>query len=245
MLQSRKKTKRYLPYVVWGVLALAVLWFLGSWIRGYRGAIVPVSSDVIEFSLVSKQSLIKKIIALESDLDRARIAETQQHVLEQENEALKAELGRPVSKGGVVARVITLPGHSLYDTVIIDAGEQEGVTIGKGVYAFGNVALGTISALDAHQATVLLFSAPGRETPGTVTDSSTAVTLIGRGGGEYEVRMPRDVLFTEGATITEQSIHTIPLAVIQKIVSDSRDPFQRLLAKIPLNIQNISWVLVR
>lgn len=245
MLQSRKKTRQYTPYIVIGIIVVILVWWAGSWIRGYRSAIAPVSSEVIDLSVLSKQSLIKKIVSLQSDLEHARVSENQQHVLEQENASLKAELGRPISKEGTIARIITRPNQSLYDTVIIDAGEENGVSVGKRVYAFGDVALGTISAVENNQATILLFSAPGRETSGTVTNNNATVTLIGRGGGEYEIRMPRDVLFQEGATITEQSIHSVPLAIIQKIISDPRDPFQRLLAKIPLNIQNISWVIVR
>lgn len=245
MLQSRKKTKRYTVHIIIGIIAFIVLWFVGSWIRGYRSAIAPVSGSVVELSTLSKQTLVKKITALERDLELARLSETQQSILEKENEALKAELGRPYVKGGILGRVVTLPGRSLYDTLIIDIGTQDGVTVGSTAYAFGGVALGTVSAADVHQSTILLFSAPGREISGTVSDNNTTVTLIGRGAGEYEVRMPRDVLFQEGEVITEQSIHNVPLATIQKIISDPRDPFQRLLAKIPLNIQNISWVIVR
>lgn len=245
MLQSRKKTRRYGPYIILGIIAVALLWWSGSWIRGYRSAVAPISAEVIDLSVLSKQALIKKIVALQIDLDHARVSQTQQHVLEQENEVLKAELGRPLSKDGVIARIITRPNQSLYDTVIIDAGEQQGITVGKTAYAFGNVSLGTISSVEKNQSTVTLFSAPSRETTGTVTENNATVTLVGRGAGEYEVRMPRDVMFQEGDTITEQSIHSVPLATIQKIISDPRDPFQRLLAKIPLNIQNISWVIVR
>lgn len=245
MLQSRKKKRIYGPYILFSIIAIAFLWGLGSWVRKYRSVVAPISAEVIDLSVLSKQALIKKIIALQIDLDHARVSQTQQNVLERENESLKAELGRPLSKGGVIARIITRPNQSLYDTVIIDAGKQQGIVIGKTAYAFGDVSLGTISSVEENQSTITLFSAPGRETTGTAIANNSTLTLIGRGAGEYEVRMPRDVVFQEGDTITEQSIYNVPLATIQKIVSDPRDPFQRLLAKIPLNIQNISWVIVR
>lgn len=244
MLQSRKK-RNYTPFVIGGILVLVLLWAVGSWIRGYRSAVAAVPFESATLAVLSKQSLIKTIMALHAERNRAQALEAERAILAEENRLLKIELARPLAEGAVLGRVLSTPNKSLYDTVIIDAGTPEGVQIGQTVYAFGGVALGTISDTDDRQSTVLLFSASGRETVGTVNDTSTTVTLIGRGAGEYEVRMPRDVYFEEGGVISEQGIYAAPLATIEKIVSDPRDPFQRLLAKIPLNVQTITWVLIR
>ena len=101
------------------------------------------------------------------------------------------------------------------------------------------------SEVSENSSTVLLFSASGRETVGTTSGSDIALTLIGRGAGEYEVRMPRDIVFEQGGLISQQSLEVHPLATIQKIVTDPRDPFQRLLAKAPVNLQTMKWVVVK
>lgn len=224
---------------------VGLLWLAGSWIRTYRGSIAAVSFESVTLALRSKQSLIKTVMALHAERNRAQALDEERAVLVEENRLLKTELARPLAEGAILGRVMTTPNRSLYDTLIIDAGASEGVSVGQTVYAFGGVALGTISDVSERQSTVLLFSASGRETAGTVNDTSATVTLIGRGAGEYEVRMPRDVYFEEGGVISEQGVYAAPLATIEKIVSDPRDPFQRLLAKIPLNVQTITWVLVR
>jgi hypothetical protein len=57
--------------------------------------------------------------------------------------------------------------------------------------------------------------------------------------------MPRDIVFEQGGIITEQTLKLNTIAVIQKIVTDPRDPFQRLLAKVPVNLQTLKYVVVK
>ncbi len=206
---------------------------------------VPVYGGVIKDEFLSRSALIKKVTAQESTLVSYDAELTTLQQLQNENTALKAELGRDAGQKGVLADVMTLPNRSFYDTMLIDAGSAEGIKVGQVVYAFNSVALGTISSVDAHDATVSLYSAPGRQTSGNAVGSDVAVTLIGRGSGEYEVQLPRDVPFTTGSMIAAQSITPASLAEIERIITDPRDPFQRLLAKVPVNLQALKWVIVR
>src|SRR5690606_1039257 len=107
------------------------------------------------------------------------------------------------------------------------------------------IALGTVSEVYNQKALVTLFSQSGRETVGNVVSSEMNITLVGRGAGEYEVRMPRDIAFAVGDKVSFQSINPTVLAEIQKIMTDPRDPFQRLLAKTPMNLVNLKWVIVK
>lgn len=244
MSQSRNN-KKYLVIVIATLIVVAVLWYAFSWIKKFQGSSAPIYSDSISLVFDSKQSLVKKVVALQTTINAQESSLTALSTLEKENIALKAELNREHSVGGTLGRVIVPPNRSIYDTLVIDVGIEEGITVGQSVYAFGSVALGTVSDVGAHSSTVLLYSASGRQTVGTTTGSDIAVTLIGRGSGEYEVRMPRDIVFEQGGVITEQSINVHTLATIQKIVTDARDPFQRLLAKAPVNLQTMKWVVVK
>lgn len=245
MSQSRKLQIKNWRLIILALVCISVLWFLVSWVRKYRATTVPIYSDAISLGAYSKQSLIKKVIALQSELDTKNASLFSLSTLEKENESLKTELGREGGIKGTLARVVVPPNRSIYDTMVIDIGENEKITVGQEVFAFGSIALGTISEVLPHSSTVLLYSASNRETSGTVTGSDLSVTLIGRGAGEYEVRMPRDITFEQGGVISQQSLALHPLATIQKIVTDPRDPFQRLLAKVPVNLQTLKWVVVK
>lgn len=204
----------------------------------------PVYGDVASNFLESKHSLVTQITALKTVEEKIQSDAAMLALLTDENAKLKAELGRQGHPRGTLATVLFPPGRSLYNTFVIDAGTSEGIREGQLVFAFDSVALGTVSEVDEHRATVLLYSESGRETAGTVVGTDTAITLIGRGGGEYEVRMPRDVHFEVGQTVALQSTEPRVFATIQKISTDPRDPFQRLLAKAPINLQNLKWVVV-
>lgn len=175
-----------------------------------------------------------------SDVDAARIA-----TLETENTTLKELLGRmPPQTKGVLARVITKPNQSIYDTMLIDAGARDGIVVGKTVYALGTVALGKVTAVYADTALVTLFSASGNQIAGSVVSSGVSLTLSGRGAGEYELRMPRDIRFVRGDVIVEQSTHAKILGVVESVEADSRDPFTTIRAKAPVNIQTLPWVII-
>jgi cell shape-determining protein MreC len=204
-----------------------------------------VSSDTAALTLNSKRALRSKVTELETTIASYDARLTALSALADENNKLKAELGRTPPPKGVLAHAITVPDRSFYATFVIDAGSAEHVSVGQTAYAFGNIALGTIASVEEHSATVELYSASGRETAGTAEGSEVAVTLIGRGAGEYEVRMPRNIPFDIGSSILEQSVHTAILATIEKVITDPRDPFQRLLAKAPVNLAALKWVIVR
>ena len=250
-IPHRRYTRSHTPIiVVWVIIGIAIV--IGLWV-GIRalvasraGHITPVSGQLVAQTLMSKQSLVSRITELETTLASYDARFALADVMRQENELLKKELGRnPDDTKGILAHVLTPPKRSLYDTFIIDAGIRDGVSIGQSVYAFDAIAIGTITDVADTSATVTLYSAPGRESSGTAIGNTTAVTLVGRGGGEYEVRLPRDISFSVGEYITTQSTHTAILAQIEKIISDPRDPFQRLLAKAPTNLQALKWVIVR
>ncbi|MEO5646579.1 MAG: rod shape-determining protein MreC [Candidatus Paceibacterota bacterium] len=205
----------------------------------------PVYGGVLTDQLLSKNALIKKVTAQESTLTAYDAEITTLQQLQNENTQLKAELGRSTGEKGILAHVVTLPNRSFYDSLLIDAGSAEGIKVGSIAYAFNSIALGTVSDVTIHSATISLYSAAGRQTSGTAVGSDVAVTLVGRGGGEYEVQLPRDVPFSVGALVSLQSVNVASMAIVEKIITDPRDPFQRLLAKIPVNLQALKFVVVK
>jgi cell shape-determining protein MreC len=204
-----------------------------------------VYGGTVQDEFLSKRALISKVTGLQTTINAYDAQLSTLAQLQNENDTLKAELGRTPAPTGILANVITLPNRSFYNTLLIDAGAAEGIKNNMVAYAFGSVALGDVTSVDTHTATVTLYSQSGRQTSGTAVGSSVAVTLIGRGNGEYEVQLPRDVPFNVGAEVATQSMTPTTLATVEKIITDPRDPFQRLLAKAPVNLQALKWVIVR
>ena len=232
--------------VVGIVVGVAILVFgIRALVKTHAEVIIPLYPSAFDTNTLSRRALVAKVNELKGELDAQNAHAVAVSLLESENAALKTELNRDPSSRGILAHVLTVPNRSFYDTFVIDAGSVEGIREGQQVYAFDVIALGTVTSVADHSAVVTLFSAPAKETSGTAVGSDTAVTLIGRGAGEYEVRMPRDVHFEIGSTIALQSVYPAVLARVEKIMTDPRDPFQKLLAKVPVNLTALKWVIVR
>lgn len=228
------------------VVGVIVVWGIARAIVGNTIADKPlVSASTVVDTLSSKRTLVNKITELQTTLESYDAELSTAALLQIENAQLKAQLNRVPAAGGTLAHVVTLPNRSLYDTITVDAGREQDIVEGQIAYAFDRIALGVVSSVATDHATITLFSAPGRETSGTVSGSNIAITMIGRGGGEYEVRMPRDVEFVVGGLIAYQSTDTSVLAEIERIATDPRDPFQKLYAKAPINLQALKWVTIR
>lgn len=244
--KQQKRRRHILVVIGLSILGALVVWLIvRAVIGGVKENIPLASATTVYNTLLPKKVLVNKITELQTTLESYNAQLTTAKLLASENDALKAELGRASHVDGVLGHVTTLPNRSIYDTFVIDAGTKEGIAVGQTVYGFGTIALGTITDVAPEHATVQLFSASGRETPGSVGPNNVTVTLTGRGGGEYEVRLPRDLQFTTGEVVAYQSVRTAVLATIERIATDPRDPFQKLIAKAPINLQALKWVIVR
>jgi cell shape-determining protein MreC len=153
-------------------------------------------------------------------------------------------LGRKQSGSYVLATILVKPGRSLYDTVVIDAGSEEGIRPEALVYAYQTVPVGTVTAVSAHSATVTLFTTSGQKTNGRIEGKNIDVELVGRGGGNFELKVPRDVTLMPDMTVLLPGLRTSVVAVVAKSITDARDPVQTFLLTSPVNINELNSVEV-
>lgn len=247
MLSPKRNNNSILFYTLFTIGGIVLFLFTFSYIRGFvYHFISPLAIKNGGYLFSSKRATAQKIETLTAELYEKESSLVTLSLLEKENTELKALFGRTQSDPGILASVIALPSQSLYSTLVLDAGALDGVEPGMLVLAFDATELGVIDSVTEHRSVVILHSSPGRETAGTIVGSSdTTVKLIGRGGGEYEVRIPRELVFDPGMLIITQSVFPKPLAQIEHISTDPRDPFQRILAKTPVNIENTRWVTIK
>lgn len=145
---------------------------------------------------------------------------------------------------GVVAAVLTSPPQSPYDTIIIDAGSNESIAIDSEVYLPEGVTLGTVSEIFSNRARVNLFSTRNTKTPAIFERGNTTVVLLGIGAGNFKIEVPQDMLVEVGDRILSADISSRLLAVVGDITSEPTNSFKEVLAKSPVNIFNMRFVLV-
>jgi len=167
-------------------------------------------------------------------------------ILKNEVYLLKEILGRSLDSGNfILSNILTKPNHSPYDTIIIDIGENFGIKEQNMVYANGNIPIGNISKVYEKTSLVSLFTNPGQKTEGFLDITNASVELIGRGGGNFEMLIPVDLLAEKGTMIYLPNNTSLIVALVDEIISSPTDPVKKVLLSSPVNVQNLKWVQVK
>jgi cell shape-determining protein MreC len=160
-----------------------------------------------------------------------------------ENNKLKEILGRKDLKVNMILSAILFkPNQSLYDTLVIDVGITEGIKIGNMVFALGNVPIGRVDFVYENSSKIILFSNAGEKTQVVVSGKGVFMELVGRGGGNFEMILPRDFVLQKGDQVVLPGINPYLIAITQTIISDPRDPFIKALLTSPVNIEELKFV---
>jgi len=193
----------------------------------------------------SKNSLFSENENLKSKLDEQMAEMANYNSVLDDNSKMKEILGRKDTKANMVlAGILSKPSQSPYDTLIIDAGENNSIVPGQRVFALGNVPIGRIAEVYLNSSKVILYSNPGEQTEVVVSDKDTFMQIVGRGGGNFEMILPRDFVIEKGTEVVLPGIIPYTVATVQTIISDPRDSFEKALLASPVNIQELKFVEV-
>ncbi len=250
--QSRNRNQKFVAVLF---LVAAVIFFSRNWMKETIGADLGASTLALSASAIegvsdvkilnSKKELKKRNSALEQVGEENTALKLELDLLKNENAVLKDMLGRKVVESStILARVIAVPNRTPYDTLMLDAGENQGIKMGDKVTYFNSIALGEIVEVYANSSRARLYTTPGVATSAVLSSSSQFVELHGRGGGNFEVELPRDFEISETETIILPGTHSYTIGTLLRSISDPRDPFKRVILKSPVSISTLDWVEV-
>jgi cell shape-determining protein MreC len=204
-------------------------------------------------ALRSEEALLVHNEELSRELADAEVRLETIRAIELENSELKGLLGRPLTAsstdvshndGRVLAAVLERPPFAPYDELVIDIGTDLGMTVGDKVYAPGDVLIGRVASVLGKTSKVILFSSPGNQYQVMIGSGHVPATAIGRGGGQYEAEVARDVSVQEGDFVTVPSISNKPFGVVTRVLSDETQPFEVILFAPPVNVYQLRWVMI-
>ena len=257
LLNKKLKRKRFLNIAL-GVFILLILFYFRTGIfNGLSSASHAVFRSVLIFSnnvgeklsnagyfFSSKKALLLENENLKSQLDQMSAKVANYNSILDENSQMKEILGRANEKAMTLAGILSKPNQSVYDTLIIDAGINQNIFVGQRVFAFGNIPIGRIAEAYANSSKVILFSNPGEKTDVVIPDKNIFMQAVGRGGGNFEMILPKDLVLENGTEIVLPGITPYVLGTVATIISDPRDSFQKALLVSPVNIQELKFVEV-
>jgi rod shape-determining protein MreC len=197
----------------------------------------------------SKNSLIKENESLRESLTENFNQMTNYNSLVDENNQLKEILNRKqnpnMRDNMVLGAILEKPNHSAYDTIIIDIGENHGVKAGDIVFADGYVPIGRVDTAFRSTSKIVLFSTSRVVTEVIVSGQNIFMQLVGRGGGNFEMILPRDSVIEKGTEVVLPGMHPYTVAVVETTISDPRDAAAHALLVSPVNIQHLKFVQVK
>lgn len=238
------------------VAVLMLLWFFGF----SRVAAMPVSilarpllyarlfvhdeAAWVAGFLRSEASLIAENKELKAEQARLQTALAGYDFLRQEYRSLAASFGRhPEESLAVLAAVLAKPPQTPYDTLIIDVGRKEGITVGDSVFA-ESIPIGEVTEVFSRSSKVVLFSSPGKESTVAVGDDALAVSARGEGGGSFSLSLPRDVALKEGDPVFLPGVPPVLFGEVGSVEVRPTDSFKTALIRGPVNIAQLRFVRV-
>lgn len=191
----------------------------------------------------SRAELITENKRLRFELASFAARDKEHAALKKENAELKELFGRRAKESkGVLAAVLSKPPIAPYDTLVIDAGEEDGVAVGDYVRAYGEAVIGRVVAVSSATARVKLFSSPGEKFEVIAGKANVSAEAEGLGGGNFRIRLPRGVDVSEGDPIIIPSVSPEAAGVVAVVRFVPTDPFQEVLFKSTVNLFELRWV---
>jgi cell shape-determining protein MreC len=176
------------------------------------------------------------------------VALSDRDVLYKENVQLKARLGRTGEVRRIVAGVLLRPPATPYDTLVIDAGTAEGVTLQAVVSAGGSVVLGTVFEVYEHSSRVRLYSAPGESYDALLqygkNTEHIALVLKGQGGGSMHAEVPSGISVTVGDKAFLPGLAGGLSAVVTSIDQNEGASFTTVHFTLPVNLYTLRYIEV-
>lgn len=251
---ERKKTKTLFAVFVVSIVIIIFYYGGNSLVKWSGDGVRTMSAGLfgLQFSfsenwgkfksnLKSKESLYRENEQLKESIGKLSLFLQNQNLITEENSRLKEILGRNENKAIVLGKVLAKPNRSLYDTLIIDIGLDSGLKEGDLAIASRSV-IGKVVRVSTNSSKIRLFSSPGEEINVNVGQANIPTVAYGLGGGNFEIKLPKDTEIKEGDIISSFENGVEILGLVGAIEKKESDSFQKIFAKSLVNISELGWI---
>jgi cell shape-determining protein MreC len=221
--------------------------FIAKPVWMFRDATINSSSGF--FGLFSRTSTLRKENEmLRSEIYALRIREVEFNQMQTEYLDLKTLLGDSATSSaesfGMLARVLSKPPFTPYDSFVVDKGSDAGVSIGNLVYANPGLVIGRVTTVTSQVSFVTLFSSGGEAQEFLVSRTGVSLSVTGKGGGNFEIYVPKDFDIKVGDSLIEPSYDIGIVAQIYAVDETSQNSFKKVYARVPKAIFQSKSVLI-
>lgn len=253
MIYTHRKTHSSSIFSHWK-LPLYVLVFLAVIVFIFRDQIVklfPAASRI--GTNISSIKETRKKLKHENDTLTQQVTELQAQIagntlLQSENENLRSLLKYTKNPDQIIttAAVLSSPRASISGQITINQGNSAGVTQGDLIIVGDHVLLGTITQVYEKTAVINMYSGGDYSNPDGFVIKNLGVHIQGKGNsnGNFILQVPNNIQVIDGDVIVLPRYPDRVVGIIKSIDSDPRDPFQKVIARTPININELKFVQV-
>lgn len=249
MMSYRRRNKKFITIIFFVfILIILISVFNFVWPQSAARFIFSPMFSVREFvfkpfsalatSFKDKQNLENRIKELEDQNARLKVSVTVQNFVSRQIEDYNLELQK--NDQGMISKVLNRPPYSPYDTLLILKGDHN-IEVGDLVFIRG-VYIGDVESVDIYTAVVKLRSASGEKTLVRIGDIE--VEAEGKGGGQFNVRIPKDSILQTGDAVTVPLLNYSILGSVGQIIEDPLATFKTVYFSIPVAFQEMNFVSV-
>ena len=202
------------------------------------------SVESVKNFFIFKKSLVAQNASLATEVETLQLKENDYDLLKNENQELKNLLGRRSTETQMLARVLSKPPQSPYDTLVLDVGSTDGVVVGDKVYLSGDVILGLVTAVTPHTSLVTLFSSSSQKEELVLERTGASFEVTGAGQANLEVATPKDTDVLWGDSFVYPSLSPAVVGSVYYIDTTSQSSFKTIYIRIPGNVFAAKWVFV-
>ena len=216
------------------------------------GFIVPIPINVLLMAVGAlsvkgffdfRTDLVSRNLLLQDEISSLKLKEIDYDTLFKENQDLKNVLSRNSVSSKIMARVLSKPPVSPYDTFVVDAGVSEEVSLGNKVYLSGNIIIGKISSITSKTSIVELFSSGGVKQEAILSRTGASFILNGHGGANFTLEVPKDTDIVWGDVFLYPGPQSI-LGSVYYINTNAQSSFKTIYLRIPGNVFVAKYVFV-
>ncbi len=178
---------------------------------------------------------------------QARVATLEEQIvlsasLQQQVTTLSEMAHLATTEQGITVPVASSFIASPYGTFLVGAGIDEGVSLDSLVLSGNGTAIGTISYVSAHTATVTEVFAPGVVINALL--DGAPVSVHGAGGGNATTQVPHGVSIAPGDVVTAPSLGGHTIGIVGHVDTDPSSAAMQVYIGSPVNSASLQYVFV-
>jgi cell shape-determining protein MreC len=203
---------------------------------------IAIKYNTVATALESKATLEAENSHLRDVLDEVSLEAYSRDQLREENENLKTMLGREGEYTFTLSRILSAPPVSPYDTLLLDAGTDQGVFIGMQALSQGDFKVGEVTRVWGRTSLVSLYSTPNTQLSVNVGSSSIPAVAWGLGGGNLRVILPRGVKVVVGDLIAIPTLAPEYAGTVDAIDRPEGSSLEAIYIRLPFDVYKEKWL---